>query len=414
MNWKSRQGLWLAVAILLVAIVLSVLMLAIKPSPKSLSVPVKPLPVIVKRVVVGPHKPQIMLYGMIESTKLAKQKSKSRSTVSKVLVKEGQQVKQGQLLVKLGDTKRRLKLMQSEAELKQVQHEITVEKQQYSTDKLSLEHEKRMVSLADSDRLRMRGLAKKKYISMNELEDAEADHAKMLLNVAKREHSLNSHEFILAKLQAKLEVARAAVALAKEEVADTDFLAPYDGYVNNVYVSAGGRVEPGQPVVEVLSNDGYRVRATLPNSELIAVKQAIASGKTLKASMKWQKFTVPVTLRAISTNVDSGQISKDILFTMQQKNAHVALGQTVMVYLPLLAIQKAVELPLSALHGNDRIYKVVDGRLHSVKVQHLGDVFQTNGGHAVIVSSPQLKTGDVVLTSELPQAINGLAVSGQP
>lgn len=414
MNWKAHRGLYIALILVFSAIVIFILMMWIKPSAEQHAVKSKSIPVFVKKITVGKHSPQIMLYGVVESTELAKQNSKLRGDVQEVLVKEGQKVKQGQLLVKLAGVKLLYLLEQRKAERSEIGSQIEIEKQQFETDKLALAHEQKMMVVAQREFKRMESLAKNKYVSNTTMEKAEAELARMQLNITQRQHQLKSHQHKLAQLNAQLKRADAMVGLAQRDYEDSLFYAPFDGQINNVYVSKGGRIEPGQPIVEVLSYQGYRVRATLPNSDVPAVNQALDSGQTIHAKVKWQQYVVSVTLRAISANVESGESSKDALFVLKQEKAHVALGQTVMVYLPLLPIADTAEIPLTALYGNNRVYIVVDGKLKSVAVQRVGDVFHIDGDHDILVSSKQLKTGDLVLVSDLPSAINGLAVSPQP
>ena len=402
---------WLAISIVVLAIVIFAVMWWHSPTPKSTEVTQKPIPVKAKVIKLGSNQPQILLYGVIESTQLSRQRAKFPGSVVLVAVKEGEAVKKGQLMVQLSKTNRQHILQQRKAEYKDVKEQIEVEKEQYLTDKAALEHERKMVQVYKKDFARMQQLARQKYVSSSELERAESEHAKMRLLITQREHSLKSHEHTLAQLHAKLERADALVKLADHELTDADFKAPFDGRVNDMFVSVGTRVSTGQVVVEVLSDSGYRIRATLPNRDLVKVKQAMSQSSEVMATVKWHDNFAKAKLRAISTNIDKGQISKDALFVLHNEFLHWILGQTVSVYVPCLPIDDTILLPMTALHQNSAVYKIVDGHLKRVTVKQVGDVFRKDGSHDILVTSQALKSGDKVMVSVLPQAINGLAVN---
>ncbi|MDF1654581.1 MAG: HlyD family efflux transporter periplasmic adaptor subunit [Coxiellaceae bacterium] len=410
-DWKSRRGLYLAAAILAVVILLFILMVTFKPTPDYKQAANKPRPVYAQKIIVGENKPQVKLYGVVESTRLAKQRAKFAGNVAEVLVKEGQMVKKGQVLLRLSVTKKKLIVDQRKAEVLKIEGEIKVERQQNLTDQLALGHERKMAAVSEREFERMKKLVKNNYVSRTQLDKTDAEHAKMMLNITKRKHSLENHAHRLLQLEAQLKQARAMEGLAQVDLNDTKFIAPFDGKVNEVYVSEGGRVEPGNPVVEVLSLTGYRIRATLPNKYVSQVNEALAHDSSIEARAEWQNRWVTVALRALSSQVDEGQVTKDALFTIPGKKGYVALGQTVVVYLPLLSIKDTASLPLSALHGNNRIYEIIDGHLVATKVKPVGDIFKRDGTHMILVQSKDLKSGDLVLTSELPEAITGLAVS---
>ncbi len=413
-DWKSRRGLYVAAAIVCVVILIFILMLIFKPKPDYQQAATMPRPVHAQKIVVGENKPQVKLYGVVESTRLAKQKAKFAGDVADVLVKEGQEVKKGQLLIRLGEGKKQLLVDQRQAEVQKIQGEMKVERQQNLTDRLALDHEKKIAEASLRELARMKQLIKNKYVSRTALDKSRAEYSRMELEITKRKHSLENHQHRLLQLQAQLKQAKALEGLAQVDLRDTKFLAPFDGKVNEVYVSEGGRVEPGNPVVEVLSFTGYRIRATLPNKYAMQVNEALSQKSAIEARAVWQNRLVAVTLRALSSQVDEGQVTKDVLFTIPGKKGYVALGQTVVVYLPLQPIKDTTAIPLSALHGNNRVYEIIDGKLSATAVKPVGDVFKRDGSHLVLVQSKALTTGDLVLTSELPEAVNGLAVSVQP
>ena len=70
----------------------------------------------------------------------------------------------------------------------------------------------------------------------------------------------------------------------------------------------------------------------------------------------------------------------------------------------------SVALPYSALYGNDTLYQVLDGRLQRIQVQRVGETMNEQGERRVLVRSTELKAGMEVVTTHLPNAVQGLKV----
>jgi hypothetical protein len=67
-----------------------------------------------------------------------------------------------------------------------------------------------------------------------------------------------------------------------------------------------------------------------------------------------------------------------------------------------------VAVPYTALYGNDRLYKLVDGRLQGITVTALGDYAGAGDQSMLLVKSSQLHVGDQLVTTHLPNAMTGL------
>jgi hypothetical protein len=69
-----------------------------------------------------------------------------------------------------------------------------------------------------------------------------------------------------------------------------------------------------------------------------------------------------------------------------------------------------VPLPFEALYGLKRVYRLDGGRLVTVDVERVGELRLPDGSVQVLVRSPDLHPGDQVVTTQLPNAVNGLRV----
>jgi len=76
--------------------------------------------------------------------------------------------------------------------------------------------------------------------------------------------------------------------------------------------------------------------------------------------------------------------------------------------------ENAIALPFPALYDNNRIYRLVEGRLQGVEVRTLGDYLDAHGDSKLLVTSRQLAAGDKIVTTHLPNAVTGLRADSRP
>ena len=65
---------------------------------------------------------------------------------------------------------------------------------------------------------------------------------------------------------------------------------------------------------------------------------------------------------------------------------------------------------MQSLYGDDRVYQVIDGRLHGVQVDTLGRRVDPNGQVQLLVRPQGDRLQGDILTTSLPQASTGLKV----
>ncbi len=96
---------------------------------------------------------------------------------------------------------------------------------------------------------------------------------------------------------------------------------------------------------------------------------------------------------------------------MAAQNIEVGRNLQVKVKLP---IQKNVAaLPELAIYGQNRIYRIVDQRLEVLSIIRVGDWTSPAGDRLTLVRSNELRSGDKVLITQLPNAVTGLLVEAR-
>ena len=86
------------------------------------------------------------------------------------------------------------------------------------------------------------------------------------------------------------------------------------------------------------------------------------------------------------------------------------LGRTLAVLLTLPAETNVLALPATAVYGANSAYKIEAGRLERVQLERVGEYRNGEWGTWSLFRSSDLSDKDQVLTSQLPNAIEGLRV----
>jgi hypothetical protein len=86
------------------------------------------------------------------------------------------------------------------------------------------------------------------------------------------------------------------------------------------------------------------------------------------------------------------------------------LGNLLAISVPKPAAPDSIALPYSALYGNRTVYALEDGRMSRVEVERIGETVMDQGERWLLVRSPQLQPGMHIITTHLPNAMQGLKV----
>ena len=88
--------------------------------------------------------------------------------------------------------------------------------------------------------------------------------------------------------------------------------------------------------------------------------------------------------------------------------------QGVVLVSPEVGRVEQVAVPLEAIYGVDRIYKLDENRMKSVEVTKVGERRTGANETVALVRSPALRDGDQIIVTQLPNAIDGLKVKAVP
>ena len=345
-----------------------------------------------RRVAPGEARPNLVVYGRVEAPDRLRAAAPVGGRILQVAVRDGQAVAAGRLLARLdpGDLLPRVERARAEVERERIRHRHDLE---------AVVEERRLRELAAAGVERVSRLKKAQLGAESALDQAREALARARLAVTQREQSLAEHPARLAQLQATL-------TEAERDAARGEIRAPFAGRATAVAVAAGDQVQPGQVLMSVYAADGLFLRARVPVDYAAELRRALAAGEPLAAAAEYGDRRLAATLERIGGEADARGV--DVLLRLED-GSDVPIGAFLAARLQRPYANEVFELPYSALHGGNRIYRVEQGRLASVAVTRVGE--RRDGDQVrVLLRAPDLVAGSEVMVTHLPNAIDGLAV----
>lgn len=317
-------------------------------------------PLQLAQIDLSPVQPRVLarslpLSGSLAPVVQATVKSKVGGEVEQFTVREGQDVRAGDVIARL-DTRN----LQA----------------QYDRELAAVDKARADLELATLNREKNRTLLEQKYISQNMFEQTESAFAGSVANVR------------LAEAQARL---------AKINLDDAVVHAPFAGTVSRRIVQPGEKVSPDTPVVALVDLRELLLEAAVPAAEIPAVK----IGQIARFSVGgFGKREFEGKVQRINPVTSEG--SRSITIYVSVPNADRALkgGMFAQGQLVLDANEPVLSIPSSAVKseaGVPIVYTLVEGKIQRQQVT-LGE--QVEGSEFVAVWSG-LQEGDRVIVPDI-------------
>lgn len=383
-----------------------------KPAPQPLEVSEKVWIVSVAQVAPRTLSPTRTLYARVDSPRVATLSAAVTADVREVPAREGRPVGQGDLLVRLDDRDARLVLAQREADVAEVRADLASELRRHESDRVALTHERRLLDLARREVERAERLATRDLGSASGLDTTRQNEARQALAVDDRRSAIEEHESRRAALEARLDRAEALAAQARLDLERTEVRAPFGGRIASVTVAQGDRVRAGDSLLTLFDDREVELRAQVPTRDLARLRAALDAGESVQARAQVGGATVQARLDRLGAAVERGRGGADALFSVVEPRRHrLELGRTFALTVLFPAVHDVVAVPAEALYGGERIYLLdTDSRMAGVAVERAGEFEDEDGRQLLLVRSPELAAGATVITTQLPNAVDGLKV----
>jgi HlyD family secretion protein len=357
----------------------------------------------------GRFAPQLSLFGRIESPASATLSSSVVALVQKAVALPGDRVQQGDLILQLDPREAALARAQAEAALAQAEAQKSSAIKRHQSDRKALELEQQLTRLAEENVARLERLRQTNLASQTQLDDARQNLARQQLNLEARQLTVSNYQNDLRRLDSDISRARAARDQADLDLARSQVHAPFSGRITALHVAEGERVQPGAPLISLYADQGIEIRAQIPLGHLPEVRAGLDGGG-LQGELLIENRRLPLRLARIAGEVERGRGGVDGLFVLEDSSVTPELGRPLPMVLSLPPRDGLLALPASALHGLDRVYRLDDeDRLQTVSVQRIGEWQQADGQRRLLFQG-DFKTGDRIVVTQLPGAIDGLKV----
>ena len=378
--------------------------------PAALRAAEKAWPVQVAAIHPAPRTPSLTLFGRIESPRLARISAAIQADVLQMRAVEGELVDAGAVLVVLDPRDAHLTLRQRESEVADIRAQIALERERNRQDRESLGKERELMELARRELERAEDLAKRGLDSQSRLDQARERAARQELAVLARESAARGHESRLARLEAQRVRAETARDRAVLDVERTRVTAPFHGRIAEIFAAQGDRVRTGDRLLSVFDVSRLEVRAQIPSRHLVQVEGS--RGREAYFEVEGRRYAAP--LSRLGGQVLPGRGGVDALFRIDGAGQDLRIGRTVELTFELAPRPDAVWLPFEALHGAARVFKVRENRLAGIRVRRIGEARGADGREGVLVTSPELASGDRIVVNQLANAVEGLRVEPVP
>ncbi len=408
----QRGKSWFASAlILLAALLISILIMVTGPSSTAQAPKEKAWPVSTLQISSGTIEPRFRAFGKVASRAVAKLSTDISATVAQVVVSEGQRVNKGELLVALDDAEYQLRLVEAKADLAQQQANLASMQAELRHIKGTAEQHENMNRIAAAKLARHEQLMRDRLISRSLYDEAVRSASQVSIDYQRHQQQLAELPHRLLAAEAQVAKANALLSRAKLNLSKTQILAPFSGPILSVSAAVGDRMLPGAVVVTLADAGAYELRIPMPEAYVGPLQQALAQQPKPTIAGKTDAGQV-FNLNRLAGAVSNGQSGVDAFFALQTQ-AGVALpasGQVLELEITLPAMHQVVALPPQAIYENQRVYQVINERLQPINIERVGETRNAEGEYQILVSAPQLRDGQRVITTQLPKAMQGLLV----
>ena len=402
----------LPLIILLAAVLVFIVLRLTAPAVEPLRTTARAPGVAVQIVKIVSASPTVQLFGEVETPSMSLLSAAIDAEVLAVNALEGDAVARGAELIALDDADVALEVAQRNAELAQIIARIENDQIKLRADQAALTAEQALLELARTSVARAEQLAQTNVGTQDALDQSRREQQRQLLAVAARRQAVDGFESLSQQRLAARQGAEAALARAERDLMRARIRAPFDARITEVLAARGMRARRGDGLIRLYDESKLELRAQVPSNQLAALQAALANGRTVRATASTAPDAkrIELILTRLSGNIGVGQSGVDGFFRAAGRDRLPLPGRTLEVALTLPPLTDVVLLPPDALYGNARVYRVRADGLRGVAVKQLGRRIDADGRLWLIVQSDLLQDGDQILSSRLPQAINGMMV----
>lgn len=283
--------------------------------------------------------------GTVKACRRSKLSMPVGGVVDRLLVKEGDKVKAGQLMLSLWNRDREAGVAQAQAALAGAQSQsaqacVVAERAAREADRLQALLSRQLVSIDAADTAQSNARAQQKACRA---------------------------------AQSQVEAARSQLDLQQSVYGRTELIAPFDGVVAEINGELGEYVTPSPPgvatppAVDLIDTSCLYVTAPIDEVDAASLKLGLPVRITLDA-FRGREFPGRLTRIApyvLDLEKQARTVDVDVRFDTVPEDVALLVGYSADVTILLRRIERTLRVPTEALVSGNRVWVFEDGRLHS-------------------------------------------------
>ena len=364
----------------------------------------RPMPVTFTKVQRQALTSNISTNGKIEPISGFEAHAPAPASVKKVLVKEGERVKAGQLLLQLDDADAHAQAARALAQLRAAQAELNSIKnggthEEVLTNRSELTRAQAELQAAQRNFDAMRKLQQTGAASPAEVHDAEArlNAAQNSVNLLQQKTTNRFATPDQERVQAQVNEAQAAYSAAQDLLSKTNIRSTVNGEVYALPAKAGAYVQGGDLLVQVADLSKVLVRAFVDEPDI----GRLAKGQTVNITwdaLPGRSWTGSVAQVPSSVTVHGARTVGEVTSLVDNADGKLLPNVNVSVNITTARHDNVLTLPREAVHQEDGkryVYLVVDDVLRQkdieTSISNLTSIEVTKG----------IREGDIVALGSL-------------
>jgi len=406
-------------AIIVFGVVVGAYMVTSRPKAQPSPPGEKVVPVRVQLAEFRDIQPELLVYGEITSGREAEIRSMVAGRITSLdpAYRSGAYVETGQRFAEVDPFDYELSVREQQADLAESRARLVELESDLSAERRFLVLLDEQIDLRERDLTRVANLAKK-----NQTSEKAYDDAKIALNTA-RQLRLQGQQTI-DSLTARIDQQRAVVARnearldrAERDLADTSITAPFSGYLQDIVLAVGKRVDVGESIGRLIEADGLEVRFELPNADYArlvgSAENDLDAGRhplsDTRIGIAWRlgenTYGYQGRIERAGAEVDSS--TGGVVLYGRITDGPVGIlrpGAFVEVTVPGVIYQGVIALPETAVSDDNIIYVVEGNRLVTREV----DIVREFGDEVLVRGD--IAPAAAVVTEQFPAIGPGLSV----
>ena len=364
------------------------------------------------KAAIADQQPELIAYGKI----IAQRDVEMRALVAGPIVAvgsnfvDGGRVSKGDLLVEIDPFEFSSAVTSAEALVLEAKAHYTEIQAQIDAEESNLTYDREQLEIATRELQRRETLAKERVISEKALDDSRLARNERARAAALGERNLNMLRAGADRQLAVVAQAQVKLDRARRDLRNSRLLAPFDGYLTETAAAIGKSLPVNGKVARLIDLGRLEAKFHLSNEEFGRLVSTPDGLQNRAARVIWRigaetfRFAAEISRVGAESDAASGGVQAYARIASGTAHSSLRPGAFVEVYLRDRLYRQVARLPESALHDDERVYVVVDGRLQTRLVELVARI-----GNDVLVHG-ELAHGETVATTRFPGIGPGVKV----